>query len=224
MRAFVATLLQREQDGEARLYARPLASILKLRWNDEIDYFFAAGGDKYDSKEDHYENVTRKYNHCREAFLAGSWTHFFAVEHDMIVPVDALEKLMALDVDIAYGLYALRHGDLNWSAHTLIEHDRGMSLSKDRFRARQAWGGAIEIAGVGLGCTLIKRHVLEALPFHHWKGVHCDWALANDAQEQGYSQAVDTSVVCGHMGILPRPVIYWPDINESKLVRLEYVT
>lgn len=221
MRAFVATLLQREPTGEARLYVRPLASILKLRWADEIDYHMPAGGDRYDNKEDHYENVTRKYNSARATFLAGDWSHFFAVEHDMIVPPDALEKLMRLDVDIAYGLYALRHGDHDWNAYTLLEKYRGISLSRDKFRARQAWGGAVEINGVGLGCTLIKRHVLEALPFRHFKGVHCDWALANDAQTHGYIQAVDTSVICGHVSLTPSPRIFWPDVNESRLVRTE---
>lgn len=224
MRAFVATLLQREKDGGARLFARPIASILKLRWNDEIDYHFPAGGDKYDSKEDYYENVTRKYNNARDAFLAGNWSHFFAVEHDMIVPEDALQKLMALDVDIAYGLYALRHGDHDWNAYTLLEYERGVSLSKDKFRAKQAWGGQVRVNGVGLGCTLIARHVVEALPFHHWKGVHCDWALAYDAQKQGYTQAVDTTVVCGHMSLLPAPRIYWPDVNEARLYRTEMLT
>ena len=96
-------------------------------------------------------------------------------------------------------------------------------LSKDVDAARAAYGSVIDVEGCGLGCTLIKRKVIEELPFRNWRGVSCDWALAYDAQGSGFTQKMDTRVVCGHMTMMPSPQILWPDVNEEKLYRQEMI-
>ena len=223
-RIFVATPMMREMDGKARLYGRALSSIFNLRYSGQLDHYFANGDDDY---SDGNTTVTRKYAEARDMFLAGDWTHFVAAEYDMVIPPDGLERLLALDTDIAYSLYVFRHGLREgrylWSAATTLEERRIETLSKDTATARAAWGSVIETKGVGLGFTVIKRHVIASLTFRNWKGVSCDWALAVDAQARGYKQLCDTSVSCGHTTIVPNPQILWADPLQPEMARIEYL-
>lgn len=220
MRVLVATLLMREPDGRAKLYGRALQSVFNLRWQGALETIQVIGDDDYARPA---ETVTRKYNLARDVFLRGDYTHLLTVEHDMIVPPDALEKLAALDCDIAYGLYVLRHGRREWSAFTHLEHDYSLSLSEAPALARDMWGKTINVAGVGMGCTLMRRHVVEDEPFSYWRGVDCDWWLGNKAQQKQWTQKADLSVICGHMTMLPSPRVYYPDIDAPDLVRTDFL-
>lgn len=211
----------RDVSGKARLYGRALQSIYNLEWSGQLDHYTANGGDDY---MDGNATVTRKYEEARQVFLAGSWDALLCAEYDMIVPADGLKRLAALDADIAYGLYCFRHGGRReWSAYTELTVKSGTSLSKQPNEARRLWGSAMDVAGIGQGFTLIKRHVLEAMPFRNWPGVCSDWALAIDAGRTGLTQVCDLGAVCGHMTLTPSPQILWPDPNEEKLYRLEFI-
>jgi len=63
--------------------------------------------------------------------------------------------------------------------------------------------GIVECSGGGLGCVLIKRHVLEAVPFKPVDGLsgHCDWIWTEDVYRAGYSMKADTAVICGHKDV-----------------------
>lgn len=220
MRVLVVTPLMREPDGRPRLFGRALQSIYSLRWPCQLDHYHQNGGDDY---SDGNGTVTRKFEEARQRFLDGGYDAMLCAESDMIVPADGLERLAALDTDIAYGLYVWRHGKPQWSAYTRVEHWQGRPLSLHPEQARQAWGQCIEVKGIGQGFTLIKRHVLENLHFRNWKGVSCDWALAIDAQEAGYQQVCDLGCVCGHMALTPSPRVLWPDPNEAELYRTEFL-
>jgi hypothetical protein len=226
-----------------RLWGRALQSILRLEWDGRLDIVFAKGDDAPPEadKQARFEAVTAKYNHGRDALLAGSYAAMLTVEDDMIVPSDALRRLWATDADIAYGLYCWRNSNWHkWSAYTELGERHGVSLSDDREAASAAWGTVVDVAGIGNGCTLIRRHVLERLAFRKTPYACCDWGLALDAQAAGYRQACDLGVVCGHMtntrestrqfpavtGTTGEPRIIWPDPDlegTGRLYRLEYL-
>lgn len=215
MHVLVVTPMLREPSGKARLYGKALQSIFNLRWSGQLDHFFLNGGDNY---LDPSGTVTNKYQQARDVFLAGAWDAMLCAEYDMLLPADALEKLAALDTDIAYGLYVLRHERKAWNAALWITEQQFCSYSEVPMTPTF---GVRKVAGVGLGCTLIKRHVVEALPFRNWRGVSNDWAFACDAQAAGYEQVCDFDVKCGHMSIVPSPHILWPDANEPDYYRTE---
>ncbi|MBE0690385.1 MAG: hypothetical protein IH587_09725, partial [Anaerolineae bacterium] len=97
------------------------------------------------------------------------------------------------------------------------------TISGDPERARKYWGEAINVAGIGMGFTLIKRHVIEAAPFRSLEYACCDWALALDARERGWAQQAHLGVACGHMTKTPSPCILWPDPDEPEMARVEYL-
>lgn len=225
-----------------RLYGRALQSILRQEWDGQLDIVFAKGNDAPADadKQRKFEAVTAKYNHGRELALARGYDAMFCTEDDMIVPSDALQKLWQTGADIAYGLYCWRNSSFHkWNAYIELDEDSGKSLSDEPELARKLWGQVIEVKGIGNGCTLIRRHVLEALPFRKHGVACCDWALALDAQAAGFRQVCDLSVVCGHLtaendqsrfpiqyGIWGPPRIIWPDPDTDRikrLYRLEYL-
>jgi hypothetical protein len=124
------------------------------------------------------------------------------IDDDQILPPDALERLIACDADIAYGLTVLRKQPNVWSAAlTLGEPNTHVWLNHPDHAvyARRIFGQVIDCAGLGSFCTLIKRRVLEAAPFER-RGVHAvDWYTACDAQRLGFTQRCDTGLLCGHV-------------------------
>ena len=83
------------------------------------------------------------------------------------------------------------------------------------------WGNVIDTTGVGLGCTLIRREVLEAIPFRVVdKWIANDWYFALDVAEKGFTQAHDCGVVCGHIDGYR---VLWPDVAHGYRVADEEV-
>ncbi len=157
--------------------------------------------------------------------LDSGYDALWTVEADMIVPPDALRRLAAVDADVAYGLYVSRHGRLQWLAYLSVTEHSGTSISVLPERAREAWGKVIETQGAGMGCTLIHRHVLEAIPFRRISGTQLanDWYFSLDCIAHGFRQAHDMGCVCGHIQGLPSPKIYWPDPDDERLIRVEFL-
>lgn len=206
-----------------RLWGRTVQSLFKLTSETiGIDYWFRGWDNPHEYP---YENVTHNYNIARDLVLRMGFDALLTVECDMIIPPDTVDRLAATEADIAYGLYVWRHGRREWSAYTSLNALKGKSISKDPPAARAAWGKVIDVAGVGQGCTLIRRHVLEVIEFSLWPGtpqaVSSDWMLALDAQRLGFTQRCDLGVVCGHQTYEPWPQVIWPDPEECDLYRVE---
>jgi len=209
-----------------QMHLHTVRSMFVQQWDGPLDFLFLSGGDS----EDSYQAVTDKYERARFQALSGGYSHLFCVEADMLIPPDALHKLITLDADVGYGLYCWRHGQAigMWSAYPILSNSRGYSLSHNKDEARACFGQLAIVNGVGLGCTLIKRKVLEAITFHHADGdatrpipVHCDWMLSEDCQKLSFVQAMDLSIVCGHiLDTTPRSVV-WPDPTQDDLYRID---
>jgi hypothetical protein len=164
-----------------------------------------------------YNNIRDTYNLAREKFLAGPWDYLLSIEYDVLVPPDALERLLALDADVAYGLYCWRHNK-RWSPYLELSEWGGTSVSLRHDTAREHWGKTLDVAGVGLGITLIKRHVLESLSFRLLPGYEGnfanDWVFAMDCQRNRFVQRADMNVVCGH---IDGAKVYWPTPENENL-------
>jgi hypothetical protein len=204
-----------------RIYPRTLASILELRVaNCEI---LLHREDMQIETESRWsmENITAKYNRARDLVLAGGYDALLTVEADMILPRNAVQRLLTVEADVAYGLYVSRRHKHYWLAFSeLGPENKGRSLSEDPERARESWGQVVETAGVGMGCTLIHRRVLERIPFRRViDGMSNDWYFALDCQAAGFRQAHDLGVICGH---IDGEAVYWPEPFVDKLYRIDF--
>lgn len=166
-----------------------------------------------------WAEVTGKYRYARKLVLENDYDALFCVEDDQVIPPDALVKLAALDTDIAYGLCVTRRDPHLWSASIRCGPSDTDYVSYDmRYEAmREAWGRVIPVIGCGLFCTLIKRHVLERVPFELRGTRCCDYYAAYDWHKAGFEQLCDTSLLCGH--VMEDSRVVWPD--GEKRYRIE---
>jgi hypothetical protein len=161
----------------------------------------------------------RMYTHSAENLLVQRFleetdgTHLFLTELDMVLPVDTISALLALDKPIASGLYFLRGG--TGQACLYVPAPVTPALSKyphtpvtlfplDRpFRLAKAGGCP------GLGVVLIRRDVLEKIPYPWFdlkeknpqtgEGYGSDMYFYTKVREAGIEVWVDPRVRCQHM-------------------------
>lgn len=148
-------------------------------------------------------NVLAQYRHIRDEFLAGPWDALLTVEHDMVPPAHALQALWDADKPVAYGVYLLRHGALVLNAWEYAgKHALGESYSlQTRRHRRHTPHGIVRVSGVGFGCTLIRRPVLERLQIHGGGNPDQspDVPFAYDCNREDIEQVAHFDVVCGHI-------------------------
>lgn len=218
----VATFPATEETPNA-VYPAAQASIEALRdgWSDRIlvEYY-----DGDDPALDPRDNLTHKHNCMRSAVLDLGYDALLTVEADMIVPPDALEKLAAVDADVVYGVYCSRSHPMVLTFPT-IDGYKGRSISADVLTYRGKFGGIIPCEGVGFGCTLIRRHVLEAIEFRRDVSTAMrrkfadDWTFALDVKAAGFKSAAHLGVLCGH--IQRDGVVRWVDPDAPTFMRVE---
>lgn len=186
------------------------------------DYFQPRYGYANDEDGRGRVNLTQKQNTARKVALDGQYSHLLFVEEDMIIPQDALIRLLECDADVAYGLYCFRRPPHLWSAFSVINEEDmvGLAIHTNPEIASKAIENKeiVHVDGVGFGCTLINRKVLKDLSFRigwdepHPGGEisHSDFYFAVDCIRAGYTQRCHTGVVCGHIIDSPRPSVLVP--------------
>jgi hypothetical protein len=149
-------------------------------------------------------NVLAQYSMAREMCLNGPYDALLTVEHDMVIPLHAVQALCDTPAPVVYGTYLLRHGEpvLNaWRYEGTA--GLGMSLGRPQYavefrKLREA--GVGRVSGCGFGCTLIRREVLEAIPFRADAFGHApDMPFAIDCVHKDILQLARFDVRCGHI-------------------------
>jgi hypothetical protein len=205
------------------VFGRTLESIFRLNWDVPMDIVFGRADHGPVDRETAYNEVLAKYQEARWMALVGGYDAMFTVESDMIVPPLALQRLTRIPADVAYGLYCSRHGQHRWLAFEEVNSRKGTYISDDYEKRAEYWGKVGRTAGVGLGCTLIWRNVLEKVNFRRVKeGAANDWYLAMDCEAHGFMQAHDFGVRCGHITLNPSPRIVWPVVDDGQGNPYEY--
>lgn len=179
------------------LYPETFETIQAIKWGGVLDMLYLRE-DRV--KEVGYKNNLKKMNKARDLFLAGDYDLFFTVEADMIIPPTALERLSLViknGADVAYGFYCSRHSSKRW----LVFDETGAEMAPTlRAKVLDNWGKVIPSWGMGFGCTLVKREVLEKISFRiEEKGAAADAYFAKDVREAGFTQKHDLGVICGHI-------------------------
>ena len=176
-------------------------------------------------------NVFRKYQQARTLALAGNYDALMLLESDMVIPPDAVTQLAALDAPVAYGAYVLRHGMNVWNACVALDDFGGFFLTDTivRENAPHEWnalqaGLPFQVYGSGFGCLLLRRDVLQEIPFRNSLGArvgdyHVDWLFAADCNARGIRQMLNPRVVCGHVD--EDGAILYPDLTQPDYYRRE---
>lgn len=214
-------------NGKVQAYQSSLDSFRAIQSPDGVRVDFVIGMDNPYGAEGRHKNTLHQYQQARKQALEGGYDALLTVEHDMLIPEDALIKLWKSKGDVVYGLYVLRHGAgvVNCMRHIEGSPNIDSSLSlypKDYHRAdRHGW---VRCSGVGMGCTLIRRNALEAIPFRQAdEGSYApDWMLSTDCVRQKFLQICRFDVKCGH---IDNGIDIWPGgKNTMSGVRVKIIT
>jgi FkbM family methyltransferase len=152
------------------------------------------------------------YGYCIDQIrnLIGDWAkrydYLFSVDADIIVPQDALVKMIAADKDIISGLYIQRIDNTHTLEVYMVKPDGGVTnIPYDLIKHR----GIVEIAACGMGCALIKSEVFRKLPYPHFvyksaltmaQTVSEDVYFCLKARDDNFKVWADSSIRCEHKG------------------------
>lgn len=166
------------------------------RFGIDIDYVNPKGKKSVDY-------ITESQNLIREKFLKGNYDYFFSLEVDIFPPRNIIEKLLSDKKDIVSVPYFLSSGyNTYFITQYFFKDKRGKLFSDipdfeyafDKFR-----GDVHQSYANGIGCTLIKRHILEKLKFRTNGKVHSDTLLYEDIFKiLKIPNFIDTSTILVH--------------------------
>ncbi len=160
--------------------------------------------------------MTAENSLVKETLANPDFTHIFMTEMDMILPHDTVTRLLALDKDIACGLYFLR-ADLQAGRGQPCLYKKA-PLQEATEQAKRSFNPyfhtpitlfdknhPFEIDCGGLGCILIRREVFEKMeyPWFDLKagtdikiGYGSDMYFSYHAREAGFKLWCDPTVRC----------------------------
>lgn len=201
-----------------RLEPETAKAIFALEWDGELSILFQRDNPFVEGSEREREvrNGQHQFAKGREIFLAGNYEAMLIIEADIVPPPETLKRLSALECDVAYGCYLFRRGV---SVVNILERyapwpeilnvGESLTIRNKWHEARRQ--GIIECSGGGLGCILIQRKVLEAIPFrinYPMDKDMCDTFFTYDVNRFGFKMMADTGVICGHK--TPGGGVIWP--------------
>jgi len=146
---------------------------------------------------------------------ARHYDYLFSVDSDIVLPNDALAKMIQADKDIISGLYIQRKP----GQHTLEVYEpvttvkRGLDTvnigHKNIDYSKIEGKGIVQISACGMGCCLIKSQVFNTLEYPHFvyksalshnDTVSEDIYFCDQAINAGFTVWADTSIICEHIG------------------------
>lgn len=156
-------------------------------------------------------------NNIVKKFLESDCDYLMMVDHDVVLPENALLDLLEDDKEVVSGYYAHRSASydgktcLCYLGHFNYDHQY---MDEDILELKRLGTTVFQIKGGGMGCILIKRSLLERMKFPYFKWVEYDngGTLSEDLYfcEQCKNMDVpifaDTRVSCGHIFTY----IQWP--------------
>lgn len=132
------------------------------------------------------------------------------IDSDMVFPDDVIEKLMALDADIASGVYygrAGQHTPIVYDKLTPIQKTENEVIAAESHHFDQIPEGTFDIKGCGMGMCLIKVEALKKMcdkyqfcPFEPFGGFGEDLAFCYRASEMGLTMKANAYIPLGHIG------------------------
>lgn len=160
--------------------AYPLMIATSMKSGIGVEYELRGHSLVYDAREQ-----AAKY------FLESDCDYMLFLDSDMVPPADMLIKLIEHDKDIVSALAFRRVPNYE---PCIFKDDMEFYLDYPK--------GLIEVAGVGMACTLIKREVFEKVP-QPWfmpTALGEDLSFCKRATDAGYKIFCDTNLICGHVG------------------------
>ena len=151
-----------------------------------------------------HQYITESQNMLRDYFLANKFDYYFSYEVDQFGPPNIIEQLMAAKKDVISAPYFIDHGHksrLLISYFEQIGEKKFETIFPEMKELANFMDGTIkQTYENGIGCTLIKRHVLEKIRFRiePFAPGHSDKYFYADLWASTIHSYMDTSVLVRH--------------------------
>lgn len=103
--------------------------------------------------------IDRSRNHAVKSALEDGCDYIMFIDADMLLPPNSIDELIDMNVDIASGLYFAKNKPYLPVARVKKSSEEVLH----RFLEDFEYGQVMKIAGVGMGCCLIKAKVFQDL-------------------------------------------------------------
>jgi hypothetical protein len=180
------------------------ATIFAQDYDGAIDILFSRDNPFGQWTKDAYRNVQLNYEKMRQLVLANEYAAAWCVEADMLVPPDALAKLVAVSKEhnapVVSGLYVLRHGA---NVPNLFQPgsgtNPGSAVQWSVLRQHLARGTTtVQVSGGCQGCVYLRRDVLQEFCFLRDHAAAPDLDLMRYCHARAILQLGCLDVQCGH--------------------------
>lgn len=150
------------------------------------------------------QKMALSHNDCRRLCYYGNYDYILHLETDVFPPPYVIESLLLSGEQVVGGLYYIDEGSFRKPMFFLkYEIAEGFirawpsSVSHEVLCFSE---DLVEVATVGLGCTLIKRDVFKRVIFRHIPGLpnHPDTYFFTDCTKSGIKSYLNPRVVCKH--------------------------
>jgi len=155
-----------------------------------------------EAKESRIDKIVSARNYLRRYALENDYDYVLFADSDVILPPHAVNMLVATKGDVISGAYlsAFNLGGKNVIAPVLFK-DLGDGQCQLFTYEGAAVPQVMEVGAAGLGCTLVKRKVLEQVEFRSFGNSQTggeDMAFYVDARAKGFQTHANTLVQCTH--------------------------
>ena len=148
-----------------------------------------------------YPNLDVKSEIARKIAIVGDYDYLWSVEDDIVLPDDALFKLLAVDNAIASGIYRHRpETTFNTTLDVRVSDPQGPQDADDRpieLRDIEGEERVIQCSLLTTGCLLIKKELFPVL-----EGIMGrDYKISNLMNQKGIKMLCHSGVLCGHVDV-----------------------
>ncbi len=156
------------------------------------------------------ERVVESRNLLREVVLTRGYDYLLSLEQDVIPPLDVVKRLLSHKVNVVSGLYSTpRLMTRKRSDGSLVKIREDVPLAtligapgKARWMMPEEVreDRLLDVGGIGLGCVLIHRTILERIKFRYdpHTAAFDDMWFSRDVRALGEKIYLDTGVKCTH--------------------------
>lgn len=130
------------------------------------------------------------------------------VDSDIVLPADALIKLLAHKKECVGGIYLQRKPGQE-IPELYVWNDGVNTGMRNAMLSEVIEPRLMEVSGIGFGCVLTTRHLLEDIGYPQFEYKHTldfkdtvseDVDFCMKAMRKGHKIYADTSIRCGHIG------------------------
>lgn len=153
------------------------------------------------------EFITESQNLIRDVVLEEGYDYLFSLESDVFPTVrDIVERLMDNDVEMVTAPYMIGQGKdsgllIGYQVESFVQKNALFGVILPANYGFYMMDGSLKAVNQpGIGCTLIRRDILEQLKFRCEKGqaAHSDSYFYTDLWYLGITAYMDTGLYCHH--------------------------